>query len=97
MKTYRPRQLYLQSTLRYLGLALLLPLLSGCSGSPSIYIAGSYFPAWLLAAIAAIVLTLIVRLVLIRIGIDDNLPLRLLVYVCMALALTFTLLLVFFD
>lgn len=80
-----------------LGAALLIPLLSACSAVPSIYIAGSYFPAWLLSALIGIVATVLIRVALIRTGVDDALPLRLLVYVCMALALTFATLLLFFE
>lgn len=74
----------------------LLPLLaSGCSGAPSFAIAGSYFPAWLVFSFTSILLTLLIRVVFIRLGIDDVLRFRLFVYVCIALSLCFISLLLF--
>lgn len=96
-KTRCPEPKRLRGAPLLLGLGLALTLLSGCSAVPSIYIAGSYFPAWLLSAVIAIVLTVLIRVAFIRIGIDDVLPLRLLVYVCTMLALTFATLLLFFE
>lgn len=74
-------------------LITLLPvsfLLGGCLAprAPTIYLFGSYFPSWLLCGIIGIVGAAIVRLLCIRLGIDDVLPLRLLVYVCIALIIT---------
>lgn len=65
-------------------------LLAGCvqSQAPSFLLFGSYFPSWLVGVAISIVLTLLVRWGLIRAGIDDVLPMRLLVYVCMGLVLT---------
>ncbi|MCX5591106.1 YtcA family lipoprotein [Alcaligenes endophyticus] len=68
---------------------LLLPLvilLAGCQRyAPSVYIAGSYFPAWLICAVVGIFGALLLRVVAIKIGLEDILPARLLVYVCLAL------------
>ncbi|MEQ4617699.1 MAG: YtcA family lipoprotein [Corticimicrobacter sp.] len=60
-------------------------LLTGC-GTPragEFLLFGSYFPAWLVGTALGIPLTFLVRWVLVRTGIDDQLPLRLLVYVCL--------------
>lgn len=75
----------------------LLPLLllSGCGGAPSFAIAGSYFPAWLVFSFTSILLTIVIRVVFIRLGIDDALRFRLFVYVCIALSLCFISLLLF--
>lgn len=73
-----------------------LPLLGGCSLAPSVYMAGSYFPAWLVCVLGAVLLTLLIRWGLIRTGVDDALPMRLPVYACLTLALTFAALLLFF-
>jgi hypothetical protein len=64
--------------------------LSACSQgrAPSFMIMGSYFPAWLVGLAISIPLTVLVRLGLIRAGIDDALPARLLVYVCICLLMT---------
>jgi hypothetical protein len=78
------------------GLAV-LPLLGGCSLAPSVYVAGSYFPAWLVCVLGAVLLTLLIRWGLIRAGVDDALPMRLPVYACLTLALTFAALLLFFE
>ncbi|HRL20860.1 YtcA family lipoprotein [Alcaligenes sp. SDU_A2] len=72
-------------------------LLGGCAGAPTVYIAGSYFPAWLVSVLGAIVLTVLLRVLLIRSGVDDALPARLAVYVSLTLALTFAALLFFFE
>jgi len=74
-----------------------LPLLGGCSLAPSVYMAGSYFPAWLVCVLGAVLLTLLIRWGLIRAGVDDALPMRLPVYACLTLALTFAALLLFFE
>lgn len=65
-------------------------LLVGCSSAraPSFLLLGSYFPSWLIGAGVSIPFTLVVRWALIRAGIDDALPVRLLMYVCVALLFT---------
>jgi hypothetical protein len=79
---------------RLLPLVLVAPLLSGCSRAPSIEILGSFFPAWLVCFIAAIVLTALVRLALLRLRVKAALPL--LVYPSLAALFTFLLWLLFF-
>lgn len=72
-----------------LGLAT-LPL-AGCipAGAPAIPMFGAYFPAWLLCAVIGVLGAVLVRLVFIRAGIDDALPVRLPVYVCIAAGIGF--------
>ncbi len=72
---------------------LLAPLLAGCGQplSPSFPLFGAYFPAWLACAAFGIVGALVVRAVFIRIGLDDVLPWRLLVYTCLGAGLAFAL------
>ncbi len=82
---------------RRLFLLPLLLFLAGCQYSPSIYIAGSYFPAWLVCVAISIPLTILLRVVLIFVGIDDYLPLRLLTYICFSLLISLAALWVFFD
>lgn len=61
-------------------------VLSACSpAAPAIPIFGSYFPAWIIAAAIGIVATIILRLVLVAVGIDEYLPAPLLVYVALVL------------
>ena len=56
---------------------LTTPLLAGCSRAPSVDILGSFFPAWLVCFIVAIVLTALVRLALLRLHIKVALPMLL--------------------
>ena len=79
---------------RLLPLLLMAPLLSGCSRAPSIEILGSFFPAWLVCFIVAIVLTALARLALLRLRVKAALPL--LVYPSLAAVFTFLLWLLFF-
>lgn len=77
---------------------LLLFGLGGCAreSAPSLPLMGSYFPAWLVCGLLGVVASVVARIVFIRLGIDELLPLRLLVYVCLALAVAFALSLTFF-
>ena len=79
---------------RLLPLLLVAPLLSGCSRAPSVEVLGSFFPAWLVCFIVAIVLTALARLALLRLRVELALPI--LVYPSLAALFTFLLWLVFF-
>jgi YtcA family len=79
---------------RLLPLLLVAPLLSSCSRAPSVDVLGSFFPAWLVCFIVAIVLTALVRLALLRLRMKAALPL--LVYPSLAALFTFLLWLIFF-
>jgi hypothetical protein len=69
-------------------LAAQAPLMLGVGGcAPSFPLFGAYFPSWLLCAAIGISGALAIRVVLVRVGIDDRLPLRLLVYVSLASAI----------
>ncbi|MGG4604787.1 YtcA family lipoprotein [Paenalcaligenes sp. Me131] len=59
--------------------------LSGCgqARAPSFLLFGSYFPSWLIGVGVAIPIVLLIRWGLIRTGIEEYLPARLLVYVSM--------------
>ncbi|SCW39394.1 YtcA family lipoprotein [Ancylobacter rudongensis] len=67
-----------------------LPL-AGCipAGAPAIPMFGAYFPSWLLCAVIGVLGAVLVRLVFVRAGIDDALPVRLPVYVCVAAGIGF--------
>jgi hypothetical protein len=73
--------------------------LGGCmqAQAPSIPLFGSYFPAWLACAVVGILGAVLVRVVFVFIGLDDRLPLRLLVYVCLAAGIAFATSLLFFG
>jgi hypothetical protein len=66
-------------------------LLGGCSSAPSRSILGSYFPSWMICVLVAIALTVVVRLVLAKTGIADELPAPIVVYLAFTLAFTFAL------
>jgi len=70
--------------------ALAAPL-GGCvaAGAPSLSLFGAYFPSWLACALAGILGAVIVRVIFIRAGIDDILPVRLPVYVAIAAGIGF--------
>lgn len=59
-----------------------LGLLPGVAvaGSPTVPLLGTFFPIWLIAAVLGIIVTVAMRLVFIRTGIHDRLPVPLLVY-----------------
>ena len=58
--------------------------LTGCNGAPSRNILGSYFPSWMLCALAGIGAAVLVRQGLAAFGIDKALPAPLLVYLAFA-------------
>ena len=66
-------------------------LLGGCSSAPSRSILGSYFPSWMICVLVAMCLTIVVRAVLAKAGIEDDLPAPILVYLSVTLAFTFAL------
>lgn len=69
-------------------------LLAGCSRAPSLDILGSFFPAWLVCFISAILLTTVCRLVLLRLHMRLDLPL--LAYPSLTALFTFALWLMLF-
>ncbi|MGX1097425.1 YtcA family lipoprotein [Amorphus sp. MBR-141] len=68
------------------GAALLAVPFGGCAPTPApaIPFIGAYFPSWLLCTLAGVVIAIVVRVVFVRIGLDDVLPARLLVYLGVA-------------
>lgn len=82
--------------MRTLLLALGAVLLVGCQRAPSFSIGGAYFPAWLLFALASVVATLLLRWLFIRIGIDDVLRFRPVVYCSIMLIFCLAALFIFF-
>lgn len=69
-------------------------LYAGCSRAPSVDVLGSFFPAWLLCLILAILLTALVRPALSRFHMKLALPV--LVYPSLAALFSFALWLIFF-
>lgn len=79
---------------RPLLLFFVIPLLVSCSPAPSVDILGSFFPAWLICFVLAIVITAFVRLALLRLNIKVALPI--LLYPNLVAFFTFALWLIFF-
>jgi hypothetical protein len=71
--------------------AAAVALLSGCSSAPSRSILGSYFPSWMICVLVGMVLTVAVRGLLVKVGVADELPVPILVYLSVTLAFTFAL------
>ena len=78
------------STYRMAGITA-CALLSGCGApqAPYVTVFESYFPSWLVCAVIGIFGALILRVVLIRVGIDEHLPARVWVYMIFAMGLMF--------
>ncbi|MBK5969087.1 MULTISPECIES: YtcA family lipoprotein [Thiorhodovibrio] len=75
-------------------ISLLAPLLLGLQGcefaaSPSLPFYGAYFPFWLVCAAIGVLGSVLVRVLLIRLGIDEGMPLRTLVYIALACLIAF--------
>jgi hypothetical protein len=68
---------------------LLMASLSGCSGSPSRNILGSYFPSWMVCALGGLVVALVARFALKAMGLLPELPAPLVVLLSVGCATTF--------
>ncbi len=78
--------------------ALLGPVvLAGCNAAPSQNVLGSYFPSWMLCALAGIGLTIVLRQILVASGLDKALPVPLLVYLAFTVAFAFATWLIWLD
>jgi hypothetical protein len=75
----------------------LVPCLAGCGQAPSFSILGSFFPAWLVCAVAGIVLAAIANRVLVHFKLDKEIAWSIVVYPCLALFFACTLWLIFFS
>lgn len=100
----RTRPQELQPTTRALrqwwGAGLLLTMLTGCAQegrSPEIDVVGSYWPAWMICIITALILTSLARLLFIRLRIDEHLRPAPLVYFCLIAVITFVVWLLLFN
>ena len=66
-------------------------LLAGCSSAPSRSILGSYFPTWMICVLVGMCLTIVVRGLLVKVGVADELPVPIVVYLAFTLAFSFAL------
>ncbi len=76
-------------------LALAPLLFTSCGRAPAVDILGSFFPGWLVCLVAAVLLTAIGRLVLLRFHMNFDLPV--VAYPSLTVFLTFALWLIFFH
>jgi hypothetical protein len=77
--------------LALIGAVLSTCVLSGCGGSPSRNILGSYFPSWMVCALFGLAAALVARLALKISGLLNELPVPLLVLLSVGCATTFAL------
>ena len=73
------------------GAFLLTCMISGCSGSPSRNILGSYFPSWMVCAVVGLTAALAARAALKASGVLGELPAPLVVFLSVGCATTFAL------
>jgi hypothetical protein len=69
-------------------LGCLLLLLTGCSSAPSRNILGSYFPSWMICALIGMGATVALRVALVKVGIDAELPIPIVIYLAFATAIS---------
>ena len=69
-------------------LACVVLVLTGCSSSPSRNILGSYFPSWMICALVGLAATVVLRVVLAKLGIDAELPIPIVTYLAFATAVS---------
>ena len=70
---------------------------TGCSRAPSFNILGSFFPAWILCGVVGILLTVVVRILFVRLNFERELSPLIVVYPCLAAFFTFLIWLLFFS
>ena len=71
--------------------------LGGCNASPSQNILGSYFPSWMICALAGVAATIVVRQILVAAGLEKSVPAPLIVYLAMMVAFGFATWLIWLD
>ncbi len=69
-------------------LAWTVPFLEGCSSAPSRNILGSYFPSWMICALVGLGATVVLRVVLAKLGIDAEVPVPVITYLAFATAVS---------
>jgi len=74
-----------------------LTSLAGCAAAPSQNILGSYFPSWMICALAGGGAAIVARQLLVAVGIDKTLPVPVVVYLALAVAFAFAVWLLWLD
>ena len=70
---------------------------SGCSRPPSIGVIGTFFPAWMFCITAALIVTGLIRMELVRRGLEQKLGPRIVFYPSVTVAITCLLWLILFS
>jgi hypothetical protein len=86
--------------LRIAAIALCAPpvlLATGCSRAPTFNILGSFFPSWILCGVLGILLTVMVRILFVRLDFERELSPLIVIYPCLAAFFTFSIWLLFFS
>ncbi|MDH0090293.1 MULTISPECIES: YtcA family lipoprotein [Achromobacter] len=87
-------------SIRLVGAAAITPwILSGCGQArpPYVVLFNSYFPSWIVCAAAGCIAAIIMRVMLVRWGVDEYLPFHFLTYLAFAAAVMFLLSLLIFS
>ena len=66
-----------------------LLFLTGCSGAPSRNILGSYFPSWMICVLIGLGVSIVVRWILVRLGMEKELPAPIVVHLALTVAFSF--------
>jgi len=74
-----------------------LIVVPGCSPAPSQTILGSYFPSWMVCALAGLGATVVIRQVFAATGLGRTLPAPLVVYLALVVAFSFATWLIWLD
>jgi hypothetical protein len=78
-------------------LAPVVSLLVGCDGAPSRNILGSYFPSWMVCALAGLALALVARAIFKSAGVLTEIPVPLVVMAAIGCAGTFAIWLIWLS
>jgi YtcA family len=76
--------------------SLLLFVLCGCQRAPTVNIAGSFFPVWIMCVVVGIAFAAIARVLFIRLELDKEIRPSILIYPCIVASFALTLWLIFF-
>ena len=74
---------------RHVIVVTLLLFLAGCGSAPSRNILGSYFPSWMICGLIGAGATIVIRGILVKLGVDKELPAKIVVYLALTIAFSF--------
>lgn len=68
---------------------VVLQFLTGCSAAPSTNILGSYFPSWMVCVLIGAGLSIVIRWILVKLGVEREMPTPIVVYLAFTIAFSF--------